>query len=286
PRCAPRRAGSGISSRCACASAASGAGTYDASATLHGEGSMSEPLDRELVAFLLGGLEPDAEEAIERRLFTEGGLAGRRRETADELIVAYLSGTLPEAERVRFQSHFLASQAHRERLRFMEGLLTAVGRVEAAEPRPRHAEGRHWSLLAAVLLIAVALGVVLVALPFGGGPRIAGTPTSTVTPTTSPTPVAPPVTPAATRVVLPKTPSGSVAIGLGSQTASVRLEIPVSPAPSFSASLRDAKGGEVWRAEELDPPAAGQPLVLTVPAQVFASDRYALLVEGEPLRGD
>jgi hypothetical protein len=63
------------------------------------------------------------------------------------------------------------------------------------------------------------------------------------------------------------------------------LEVPVETRPpSFDAVLRAGDGKEVWRAEELEPPRPGDPLVVAVPARVLVAGNYTLSVEGEALR--
>jgi hypothetical protein len=66
----------------------------------------------------------------------------------------------------------------------------------------------------------------------------------------------------------------------------VRVEASVDEGyPSFEAVLRKRDGTEVWRAEGLAPAALGKPLVFDVPARVLAGAQYALLIEGEAIRG-
>jgi hypothetical protein len=67
-------------------------------------------------------------------------------------------------------------------------------------------------------------------------------------------------------------------------TATVRLLVPVAPAPSYDVVLSDVKGSEAWRAEGLTLRAAGEPLVVSVPVDVLAEEDYALAVQGEALR--
>jgi hypothetical protein len=89
------------------------------------------------------------------------------------------------------------------------------------------------------------------------------------------------------RVVrLPRELKAPVEVVLSPETRAVRVELPVAPGPpSFDAVVRTNEGARVWSAESLEPPLAGAPLAVTVPAEVFASDRYVLVVQAEPLRG-
>jgi hypothetical protein len=88
------------------------------------------------------------------------------------------------------------------------------------------------------------------------------------------------------RVVrLPRKPGGAVDVRLSPSTRTLRVEVPVDQdSLSFDAAVLAVDGTAVWRAEGLAPAASGQPLVLEVPARIFAFDRYTLRVEGESLR--
>jgi len=254
--------------------------------------------ERRLVQYLLGAVPPSEQEEIQRRVFTDEGFDQELLATADDLIHAYLAGALSREERSRFETHFLAMPRHRERLVFLRDLLTAVKQVstEEAQAAPpgtagqRRASGR-WAVAAAVL---AAVGVILVlALRPKGREAREATASPQPLPSATPSPDARPVSPDPERprpnevrvVRLPPTPGVPIGITLTPSTRVVRVEVPVAPnSPSFDAALRARDGTEVWHAEGLAPPPSGEPLVLTLPAEIFDSDRYVLRVEGESLR--
>ena len=251
-----------------------------------------------LVAFLLGTLPEAEHEDVEQRLFGDDRLQGELEVTTDDLIHAYLAGTLPPAARTAFEGHFLASPDHRERLTFLSALVEATGRVAAPG---REARRRPWALAAAAVLATMAALLAFLALGRAGGPRQAVTsPRPTVT-----TPSLP--LPEATRSPIGPTPPGEQDAGepvrlvqlaksprrdpaevlLTPATRTVRLEVPVAlQAPSYDVALKDGRGREAWRAEGLVPSAFDRPLVLSVPAEVFESGDYVLSIEGEVLRGE
>jgi len=253
--------------------------------------------ERRLVDYLLGRL-PDADRvALEERLFEDGSLDDQLVATTDELIHAYLRGELAPEDRQPFESHFLAAPDHRERLDFMRHLLAVTSRPAASPAAPR---GRWWLVAAAAVLVVGA------ALVFTRG-RDTAPPQTTAqaTPTVAATPR--PSSPMATAqaAVLPghghSTPIGvpehtqlvrvppggatPVDVAVSERAHVVRLEVTVDDdtSPSFDASIHDADGAEVWRAEGLAP-RVGDPLLLDVPAQFLRQGAYVLRIVGEALR--
>jgi hypothetical protein len=141
-------------------------------------------------------------------------------------------------------------------------------------------------VLAAAAIVVVVAGGAMLSLRPGSGPRPEAL--------SSASPVAPardretPRAPAQAQVIaLPRKvdPRAPVSISVPAGTPSLRLDVPVPGAPSYSAAIRSAKGVVVWRATDLDPPDPGHPLALTVPAEALLSGAYELTVEGEAMRG-
>ena len=71
---------------------------------------------------------------------------------------------------------------------------------------------------------------------------------------------------------------------IGVDTGTVRLLVAVEPAPSYDVAVSDAAGREAWRAQGLTLQARGEPLAVSVPAEVFAENDYVLAVQGEAFR--
>lgn len=256
--------------------------------------SASSGRERQLVEYLLGGLPPEERERTEERLFIEEDLHEELEATGDDLIHAYLAGTLPQVDRERFETHFLASPRRRQRLEFMRGLMVAVNRVSAdapvARPRERYV-WRPWMLPAAAALVLATILAFLVRTSPQQTQHTSLSPEPLVSPSLPPGPQESPAPPR------PKAPSVSVtrlarghgpaSVAVTAETRWVRLEVPVTEdRPSYDAVLRAADGTEVWRAEGLAPSKAGDPLFVTVAAEVFRADAYTLVVEGEALRGE
>jgi anti-sigma factor RsiW len=265
-------------------------------------GTASEQEAR-LIQYLLGRLPQEEAERIEEHLFTDDGFRDELLATADDLIHTYLTGSLSRQDRERFETHFLASPRHQERVDYIRDLLSALERVSTSSVEAQRAPMAarplaHWFLpawtLAAALTLVVAGGLLwrIVRLTRHESQQAMATPLPTPLATPQPrasgTPPAPQrQAPGEVRVVrLPRQDGSPVSVSLARQTRVVRLEVAVDgDHPSYDAVLRGRDGTEAWRAEGLAPAALGEPLVFDVPARVLAGAQYALLIEGEALRG-
>jgi anti-sigma factor RsiW len=291
--------------------------TYDAVGPLLVRGrkeAVTDSLNVEerLIRFLLGSLPEAEHEELEERLFTDEPLQAELDATTDDLIHTYLAGGLSPEERQQFETHFLTAARHRERLAFIRELLTAVHRVEPHKvapervaPRPHLRAPMTWAMAASLILGAAAIvGLVRSSqdgtrqasaspsptVAHAGTPGADATPTPAVSPRGEEAPGTSPPPADGGRVRLVRLPAhGGTApaeIALTPATRTVRLEVKVAEGPpSYDAVIRKASGPPVWRAEDLVPARPGEPLVLTVPADLLASADYVLSVEGEALRG-
>ncbi len=247
------------------------------------------------VEFLLGGLTPEERERLEEQAFTDDTVHEQLEATADDLIHAYLAGALSATDHRRFEECFLASPRRRERLAFLQQLVAAVGRTATREP-VRRPQWRPLPALAAVATGALLLGLLWrLGLPVTEPPAATPEARPSVEATPSPRLSAQPPNGRgprrpAVRVVRPtqgtRTPT---TVDLRDQPRALRFEIAVAEgALSFDAVIRAADGTRVWSAEEIPPPDAGKPLVVSVPASAFsgAGNRYSLRIEPEALRND
>jgi anti-sigma factor RsiW len=253
--------------------------------------------DRTLVDYLLGRLPEPQRALTEERIFMEATIEEDMLATADDLIAAYLKGTLPPDDRTRFESHFLAVPRHQQRLAFMRDLGSAVeqvarsGRAGPEEDKPATLphQRQFWLVAAALILVVAGLAFVLTRPSEDSNTRTAVVPSpisATPTPSAQPQPTTSPAQAPRVHVVrlLPKS-SALVTLPLPEETRLLRLEVSVPEGPpSFDASLKAADGTEAWRTENLAPPASGRRLVLNIPAEALRSDEYTLRIEGEPLR--
>jgi hypothetical protein len=121
--------------------------------------------DRQLIRYLLGLLPEDEAQRYEEQSIVDDDVAARLRQVENDLVDAYVRGTLDEEFRKRFESFYLASPLRRDKVRFAERLLGAVDRASAlgaavpAGPRTAARRSRFvWSLAPAAMLL-LACGI-------------------------------------------------------------------------------------------------------------------------------
>ena len=91
--------------------------------------------------YLLGELAEADQAALEQELLIDRGKFEQVWAVENELVDSYVRGEMSRADRKRFESHYLASPLHRERVAIAKSFLTdidqAVGeRVEVREKGP------------------------------------------------------------------------------------------------------------------------------------------------------
>jgi hypothetical protein len=92
--------------------------------------------DKQLVRYLLGLLpEPEAEQLDEASI-ADDEVAARLHAVEDDLVDAYVTGTLDRETRDRFESFYLASPRRRAKVEFAKRFLAAVDRVPRARIAP------------------------------------------------------------------------------------------------------------------------------------------------------
>ena len=101
--------------------------------------------------YLLGELAEADQAALEQELLIDRGKFEQVWAVENELVDSYVRGEMSRADRKRFESHYLASPLHRERVAIAESFLTdidqAVGeRVEVREKKPVVHWGRSFPL--------------------------------------------------------------------------------------------------------------------------------------------
>jgi hypothetical protein len=147
----------------------------------------SGPDDQQLVRYLLRLLPDEEADRLDEMSIADDALAWRVREVENDLVDAYVSGTLTGETLQRFESSYLSSERRREKVRFAGSFLDAVNRqagpadTNAKPDSIRPAAGRtaapsrralpyrwivprstmSWRLAAAAALVLLAVGALL-----------------------------------------------------------------------------------------------------------------------------
>jgi hypothetical protein len=119
---------------------------------------VSIPDDRQLTRYLLGLLPDEEAERFDEQSIVDDDMASRLQCVENDLVDAYVRGTLQGELLERFESFYLASPRRRDKLQFAARFLDAVDRAGAAAVVPRTAPPRRRFVLslapAAMLLLA------------------------------------------------------------------------------------------------------------------------------------
>jgi len=121
--------------------------------------------------YLLGELAEADQAALEQELLIDRGKFDRVWAVENELVDSYVRGEMSRAERKRFESHYLASPLHRERVAIAESFLTNIDQaveetVEVSEKEPLVPWRRRFPLRSPRLVFGVVLIMALL-LTFG-----------------------------------------------------------------------------------------------------------------------
>lgn len=264
--------------------------------------------DQRLVRYLLGQL-PDAEaECLDETSVVEDDVAERLRMVEDDLVDAYLAGTLDRATRERFESYYLASPLRRSKVAAARRFLDAVDRAPEAPTRSRWFAWRVGARLpliaAAVVLLAVGFAVEDLRLrqQVNNARRNEATLSGEIrslareldeqrganaaarsalerlrAARTAPTAL----------VLLPQTravgPIPTIAVPAAAAVVTFELRLDASDFSRYRVALKDpATGGTVWRSEPLKPGALNQwpAIAVAVPANVLRPQHYSFELVG------
>jgi hypothetical protein len=119
--------------------------------------------DQVLVRYLLGLLPDEETVRLDELSITDGEFAWRLKAAENDLVDSYVSGDLSGETLERFQSVYLSSGAHREKVGFAESLLVAGKRGTAVTQVRAKAAPWRWLIFPPRALAACALVLLLVA---------------------------------------------------------------------------------------------------------------------------
>lgn len=117
--------------------------------------------------YLLGELAEADQAALEQELLIDRGKFDRVWAVENELVDSYVRGEMSRADRKRFESHYLASPLHRERVAIAESFLTNIDQaagetVELSEKEPVVVWRRRFPQRSPRLVFGPVFGLVLV----------------------------------------------------------------------------------------------------------------------------
>jgi hypothetical protein len=242
--------------------------------------------------YLLGELPYDRMKNIEERLLADEEFFEELLVAEEELIDQYLAGTLSEAERARFEAHFLSPPERRRQLRFARAFRRYVdtARMRDAPGSGGEVTALWWrrpsgllhlkSPVAAISLAAMVLVAVLI-----GAWSISTTRRSRNGPAQPPTVIAATLTPGLTRDY-GVTQNVSVPAGVG--IVELHLRLTTSEYQSYRVTIQSDQGMEILAEDKLQPEASetGRVLVLKLKAELLPRGDYQVKVEGKTNAGD
>lgn len=268
--------------------------------------------DRRLVDYVLGLLPETEAERVDEASVVDDAVAARLRAVEDDLVDAYVRGTLTGATLQRFETYYLASPRRREKVAFARNFTGAVDRAAVAAPalkvRPR---GTFWKLMAvaAVLLLACA-GLVLQTVRLGRGMNVAeqqrealdrrahdlqqqvsdlrAARAADAREAKPPVPAAPEA-PAIALVLMPQTravgPVPAVVLPARAQRIEFELRLDSPEATTYQIGLRDpAVNRIVWRSVWMT--GGGSSLTVSLPAGILKPQHYSLDLSSRAADGD
>ena len=246
--------------------------------------------------YLLGLLVPEHRPAVEERLLTDDAFYEELLIVEDELIDQYVADRISQAERERFEAHFLVTPERWKKVRFARTLkrCVAAGGEGASEDAAELPEGgdevsrpssrwlKYLSLLHPrnyVLVFSLATAALMLILigswMWISGPGLRKEPARIFAVTLSP------------GLTRDGGEMRKVRISLDSEEVQLRLALRGGEYQSYSAALLSAEGSTVLEAEGLSPVPSdgGRVVVFTAPAKALPPGDYVLKLDGVNVSG-
>ena len=280
--------------------------------------------DGQLARYLLGLLPDDEAERVDRLSVSSDEVAWRLRLAEDDLVDAYVRGTLDADAVERFESFYLSSEHRRQKVQFARTFAAAVdwrsGSPESPSLRRVTVPPRSrtvWRLAAAAaifLLAGVALSEYLrlrtdltvarsasVALSNRArelerqlnDERLPGPPGTGKHPHPGFGPGSAPSLPAIALVLLPQTrsvgPIATIAVPDGANLVALELRLESNAFARYQAALKDPGTNRIiWRRDRITARAGDRmpTVAFTIPAGVLRSQHYSLELNGTSASGE
>lgn len=236
----------------------------------------SPTLDGVLRRYLLGTIDPEVRENVERRLFSDEKIFWEQLCLAeDELMDDYVSDDLDDEEERSFKQCFLSTEERREKLNFARALKAHVeseraGRIRAWRPFGGRLFVPSWAAAAAALLLLVLPALTWqLARPSASRHEVSAWLSSGIVRSVG-------------------AELERIQIRPGSWLVRLRLEPDGTEYPSYRATLHLASGEEIWSQNNLNATDIDgrQAIALTLPAELLPAGDYYVRLRGLPSQKD
>jgi hypothetical protein len=253
--------------------------------------------DSVFVRYLLGEVSDGERAELEEKYFADDEFFEQLVEAQNDLVDAYLAGSLTAAERKRFEERFLTTNAASESVKFADALrhMVAVQRVEPV--RRSRFDMRTLAIAASAAFIFILTGWLVISSQrretsaTGPRPTIARQERrpAPVPDRSTPPPQSSPVreAPLVTLLLTPGSTRDSDAtqpLELRAAPQFVRLELVLEENrfESYKAELQDVEGRRLFEETSLSPEAgrSGRMIVMRVPAKLLPPGDYIVLLYG------
>ena len=231
-----------------------------------------QTVDGILRRYLLGTIEPQVREDVEKRLFSDDKIFWEQMcLVEDELIDAYVSHDLDDDERQSFEQYFLTTEERRDKLTFARALSAHVER-ERDSRTPSWNPLRGWVFVpswaaAAAALLLIVLPALTWLIDRPGGQRDDATAWLSA---------------GVVRSV--GTELQRLRLQPDSKLVRLRLEIDATEYPTYRAAVHLASGEEIWSQNNLTATniEGRQAVELTLPADLLSASDYYIRLSGIP----
>lgn len=255
---------------------------------------MRTPAPEQLRDLLLHRLPDEQAQRLEEQLMQDSEITGLLREAETDLVDDYARGLLPASERTAFEQHLLVQPAIRQRVKIAHALHdigdksageAESGAVAIASVHP----WKRWSVRAAAVFVAFAVGVVLV-MRMNQQAEVREPVLAERSPNAVPQPRSENGEPIASIVLLADLQrSGGpqvLEVRPGAKPLRVQAEVTSSDASlSYRLSIADDTGTAIFSADDLSPKERGGYVFVevTIPAGTLGTGRRSVTLEAQSL---
>ena len=247
-----------------------------------------------LERYLLGEVSDDERTEIEEGYFADDGLFDQLVDLQNDLVDAYARGTLPPADRKRFEERFMTTGSGVARTEFARALQQKIGK----RTPDKNVSFRKFAIAAAIAIVVVAGAWIEYSVRQRQTPPIAksqpqvrhiAAPPAPVQAQAQPAPIQATQAPAALVTVL-LTPGGTregeaappLVLRPAPQVVRVELVLDNDRYDAYAAKLEDVEGRVLWKEQSLRATTAksGRTVTVSVPAKLLPPGDYIVALQG------